>query len=184
MITVSRVAGTHTYPCSFMLVCAMNPCRCGYYGDPSGRCTCSDQQIRTYLKRISGPLLDRIDLHVTVRSLAYDTLADRKPAESSEQIRQRVNAARQIQTERFKGTDTICNAGIRPGDMARFCATDAAGAALLKNAFSTLGLSARAYDRLLKVARTIADLAGSPEIKAEHIAEAIQFRSLDRSLML
>jgi len=184
VITVSRVAGTHTYPCSFMLVCAMNPCRCGYYGDPSGRCTCSDQQIRTYLKRISGPLLDRIDLHVTVRSLAYDTLADRKPAESSEQIRLRVNAARQIQTERFKGTDTICNAGIRPGDMAKFCATDAAGAALLKNAFSALGLSARAYDRLLKVARTIADLAGSPEIKAEHIAEAIQFRSLDRSLML
>lgn len=181
MVTISRVAGTVSYPSRFMLVCAMNPCKCGYYGHPSGKCTCSEQSVRRYMQKISGPLLDRIDLHVEVPSVSYEHLSRRTPAESSAQIRKRVNAARKIQAERFQHDGGVhCNAQLKPEQMARYCKPDEQGEALLEAAFHAMGMTARSYDRVLKVARTIADLAGSGQICAPHIAEAIQFRSLDR----
>lgn len=183
-VTVSRIAGTCTYPSRFMLVCAMNPCRCGYYGHPSGKCTCTEQSIRSYRKRISGPMLDRIDLHIMVPSVSYEHLKERQPAESSEKIRARVNQARELQRQRYQGTGIHCNAQLLPGMMRDCCPMTEEARILLEGAFDRLGLSARSYDRILKVARTIADLAGETEISALHAAEAIQYRSLDREALL
>ncbi len=184
VVTVSRIAGTFTYPSQFMLVGAMNPCKCGYYGHPSGRCTCTEQSVRQYRKRISGPMMDRIDLHVQVNSVAYDQLRERTPAESSEAVRKRVNAAREIQRRRYAGTGIYCNAQLEPGMMRRCCPMTEGAQQLMAGAFDALGLSARAHDRILKVARTIADLAGEEHISEMHIAEAIQYRSLDRDAVL
>ena len=184
VVTVSRIAGTFTYPSQFMLVGAMNPCKCGYYGHPSGRCNCTEQSVRAYRKRISGPMLDRIDLHVQVNSVSYEQLRERKPAESSEVIRQRVNRAREIQQKRYAGTGIHCNAQLEPGMMRECCPLSEGAQALMAGAFDALGLSARAHDRILKVARTIADLAGDACISELHVAEAIQYRSLDRETLL
>ena len=184
VVTVSRIAGTFTYPSRFMLVCAMNPCKCGYFGHPSGRCNCTDQSVRAYRKKISGPMMDRIDLHVAVNSVPYEQLRQRQPAESSEAIRARVNAARAIQRERYAGKGIYCNAQLTPSMMRSCCPLTAEAQELMAGAFDALGLSARAHDRILKVARTIADLAGAEEISAMHIAEAIQYRSLDRDALL
>ncbi len=179
-VTISRVSASLSYPCSIMLVAAMNPCPCGYYGHPTRRCTCNDAAVSRYLGKVSGPLLDRIDLHIEVPPVEYDQLASRKKAESSADIRVRVNAARARQQARFAGTDILSNARIPTSRLKEFCPLTPAASKLLKGAFERMGLSARAYDRLLKVARTIADLAGSDIIDTPHIAEAIQYRSLDR----
>ena len=179
-VTISRVSASLAYPCSIMLVAAMNPCPCGYYGHPTRSCTCSQQAVGRYLSKVSGPLLDRIDLHIEVPPVEFDQLSAREKSESSAAIRERVNAARARQQARFAGTDIVSNARIPTSKLKEFCPlTDAAGL-LLKGAFERMGLSARAYDRLLKVARTIADLDGSNVIDTAHIAEAIQYRSLDR----
>jgi magnesium chelatase family protein len=180
VVTISRVNASLRYPCSVMLVAAMNPCPCGFFGHPTRSCTCSPAAARQYLARVSGPLLDRIDLHIEVPPVEYDQLSSRQKAESSADIRARVNAARARQQARFAGTDILSNARIPTSKLKEFCPlTDAAGN-LLKGAFERMGLSARAYDRLLKVARTIADLDNSDVIDVPHIAEAIQYRSLDR----
>lgn len=177
IVTISRVSGTVAYPAEFMLVCAMNPCKCGWYGDPSGRCTCSEQAVRGYRGRISGPLLDRIDIVVEVPSVHFEDLRRRAEAESSAEIKKRVNAARRIQNDRFSGQK--CNARMDPEDLRSHCALDEAGAALMKQAFETMGLTARSYDRILKVARTVADLEGSELIQPHHLAEAIQYRAVN-----
>ncbi len=183
-VTITRVSGKVTFPSGFMLVCAMNPCKCGFYGHPTKKCTCSQNDIRRYLSRVSGPLLDRIDIQVEMPSLSYRELSeddDASPRESSAEIRQRVNAARAFAHKRYEKEDRLfCNAKLSPTQIRRYCKLDAAAESLLKNAFDRLGLSARGYDRILRVARTIADLAQSELILAPHIAEAIQFRSLDR----
>ncbi len=176
-VTVSRVAASVTFPSRFMLVCAMNPCKCGWYGHPSGRCRCTPQEVRRYHSRISGPLLDRIDLIVEVPALDYEELKRRKSAEPSAAIKARVDAARAIQRRRFG--EARINAYMDTKDLRAFCALDAEGDRLMKDAFEALGLSARSYDRILRVARTIADLAGSESIGQEHLAEAIQYRSYD-----
>lgn len=178
-VTVSRVAGTVTYPSRFMLVCAMNPCKCGWYGHPSGRCRCTERDVRRYHSKISGPLLDRIDLIVEVPALDYEELSRRSSAERSADIKKRVNAAREIQRRRFGGDGTMCNAHIGSREMSEICALDAEGEALMHVAFDSMRLSARSYDRILRVARTIADLDGQKNISAEHIAEAIQYRTYD-----
>lgn len=179
-VTISRVSASLSYPCSIMLVAAMNPCPCGYYGHPTRSCTCSQQAVGRYLSKVSGPLLDRIDLHIEVPPVEYDQLASKQKAESSAAIRQRVNAARQRQQARFAGTGIISNARIPTSKLKEYCPLTDAASGLLKGAFERMGLSARAYDRLLKVARTIADLDGSDVIDLPHIAEAVQYRSLDR----
>ena len=161
-----------------MLVCAMNPCRCGWFGHPSGRCRCSEVDIRRYHSRISGPLLDRIDLIVQVPSLEFEELRSRKPGESSAVIKQRVDAARAIQRERY-GDRTMCNAYIGQKELRTFCTLSPECEELMHMAFDTMGLTARSYDRILRVARTIADLAGEEKILEEHIAEAIQYRTHD-----
>ncbi|MBD9207706.1 MAG: ATP-binding protein [Clostridiales bacterium] len=176
-VTITRAAGTLTLPSRFMLVCAMNPCRCGWYGHPSGRCTCSESQVEQYMRRISGPLLDRIDMHIEVPSVEYEAMRRRETPESSETVRQRVNAAREIQKRRFAGTDVSCNAYMTPSMVGRYCALDEAGDRLMKGAFDRLGLTGRSHDRILRMARTIADLEGAEDISAAHLAEAIQFRS-------
>ena len=178
-VTVSRVAGTVTYPSRFMLVCAMNPCKCGWYGHPSGRCRCTERDVRRYHSKISGPLLDRIDLIVEVPALDYEELSRRSSAERSADIKKRVNAAREIQRRRFGGDGTMCNAHIGSREMNEICALDAEGEALMHAAFDSMGLSARSYDRILRVARTIADLDGQERISPEHVAEAIQYRTYD-----
>ena len=180
VVTVSRVNGTVTFPCSVMLVAAMNPCPCGFYGHPTRPCTCSDAAVSRYLSRVSGPLLDRIDLHIEVPPVDFDNLASAKKEEASEIIKSRVDAARALQAERFKGTHVTCNAQITPEMLHEVCRTVPAADALLKNAFEKFGLSARAYDRVLKVSRTIADLDNSPDIEARHAAEAVRYRTLDR----
>lgn len=179
-VTISRVSASLAYPCSIMLVAAMNPCPCGYYGHPTRSCTCSQQAVGRYLSKVSGPLLDRIDLHIEVPPVEFEQLASRSKAESSADIRQRVNKARGLQQTRFAGTDIISNARIPTSKLKEFCPLTDSANALLKGAFERMGLSARAYDRLLKVARTIADLDDSAMIDTPHIAEAIQYRSLDR----
>ncbi len=179
VVTVSRVAGSVTFPSRFMLVCAMNPCRCGWYGHPSGKCRCSANDVRRYHSRISGPLLDRIDIIVEVPALEYDELKRRTPAEPSSAIKARVDAARQIQHERFKDDSTMCNAHIDSRTLREVCAVTDECEALMHQAFDAMHLSARSYDRILRVARTIADLAGSACIESEHIAEAIQYRTYD-----
>ena len=178
-VTVSRVAGTVTFPARFMLVCAMNPCKCGWYGHPSGRCRCTPQEVRRYHSRISGPLLDRIDLIVEVPALEFDELRRRTPAESSSEIKKRVNAAREIQRSRFDGDGAMSNARMDSKALRRFCALNAEGEGLMREAFDSMGLSARSYDRILRVARTIADLDGEEEIGPGHLAEAIQYRSFE-----
>ena len=179
-VTISRVSASLSYPCSFMLVAAMNPCPCGYFGHPTRSCTCSPAAAQKYLARVSGPLLDRIDLHIEVPPVEFDQLSSKSPGESSAQIRQRVNAARDIQLQRFAGTGILSNAHIPANRLKEFCPLTDAAQSLLKNAFEHMGLSARAYDRLLKVSRTIADLEHSDLIDTVHVAEAVQYRSLDR----
>lgn len=179
-VTISRVAASLTYPSDSMLVAAMNPCPCGYFGHPTRACTCTSQAATRYINKISGPLLDRIDLHIEVPPVEFDHLAATEKAESSAEIKKRVNAARAIQTARFAGTGIIANAAIPTATLKEMCPMTDAAKMMLKNAFERLGLSARAYDRLLKVSRTIADLAGDEVIDTAHIAEAIQYRSLDR----
>jgi magnesium chelatase family protein len=184
MVTISRAGGTVSYPCSVMLVAAMNPCPCGYFGHPKRRCICSPQAVTRYLSRVSGPLLDRIDLHIEVPPVEFDELSSDEKAESSAEIRKRVNAARAIQNKRFQGTGITCNARITPDRLREFCPMSEKSRNLLKTAFERLGLSARAYDRVLKVCRTIADLDGSETIEPQHIAEAVRYRSLDRKYWL
>ncbi len=179
-VTISRASGRLTYPCSIMLVAAMNPCPCGFYGHPTRKCTCSQSAVSRYLAKVSGPLLDRIDLHVEVMPVEFDDLSASAKAESSTEIRKRVNAARRIQNERYKGTEITCNAMLTPAMIHQYCELTEGAKELLKNAFERMGLSARAYDRILKVSRTIADLDESELIDVKHIAEALQYRSLDR----
>ncbi len=180
-VTISRAAMAVTYPASFMLLAAMNPCPCGYRSDERHECRCTPQQIQRYLARISGPLLDRIDLHVDVPAVAWRDLSDGQRAEPSSAIAARVMASRSIQARRFTGAGVTCNARMTTAQIRRFCGTDRDGSRLLENAVDKLGFSARAYGRILKISRTIADLAGSASIESAHIAEAIQYRSLDRS---
>ena len=178
-VTITRAAGSVTLPSRFMLVGAMNPCRCGWYGHPSGRCHCTKQQVEKYVEKISGPMLDRMDLHVNVPSVEFEAMRRREKAESSAEVKARVNRAREVQKERFSGTDVACNAQMTPAMVGEYCTLDAAGEKLLKGAFERLGLTARSHDRLLRVARTIADLDGSETIEAHHLAEAIQYRNTD-----
>lgn len=176
LVTISRAQGTITYPANFMLIAAMNPCPCGYSGDPVRDCTCTATAIMRYQKRISGPLLDRIDIHVEVPRIDYEKLADKRKAESSATVRQRVQAARERQLQRLATTRLTCNAEMGPAEVRELCQVDASGEKLLKAATQQLHLSARAYHRVLKLSRTIADLAGSELILANHLAEAIQYR--------
>jgi magnesium chelatase family protein len=180
-IHLSRVSYTIDYPAGFMLVASMNPCPCGYYNHPDKACICTPGQIQRYMARISGPLLDRIDLHVEILPVSYDKLSDTKPAEISTNIRERVVIAREIQERRFGDSSlTTCNARMRTKEIHRFAQPDDAGRRLLKSAMEKLNLSARAYDRILKVARTIADLDASVHVESRHVGEAIQYRTLDR----
>ena len=176
VVTISRAQGTVTYPANFMLVAAQNPCPCGFYGDPVRECTCSVMAITRYQKRISGPLLDRIDIHVEVPRVDYEKLADKRKVEDSATIRARVQAARERQLLRFTGTKLTCNAEMGPAEVRDFCQVDASAEKLLKAAMQQLHLSARAFHRALKLARSIADLAESETIAANHVAEAIQYR--------
>ena len=180
-VTITRASGTYSYPCNMMLVASMNPCPCGYYGDRTHPCGCSPVQIKRYLSKVSGPLLDRIDLHIEVPAVPYEELEQkREDTEPSARIKERVNRARTLQTRRYQGRGIYSNSQLTPGMIEEFCGLRPDGAALLKQAFESLGLSARAHSRILKVARTIADLAGAETIEAAHLAEAIQYRSLDR----
>ncbi len=176
VVTISRAKGTLTFPANFMLVASMNPCPCGYASDPSRECTCAPGAIAKYQKRLSGPLLDRIDIHIDVPRVEYEKLADTRIAESSAAIRERVEVARACQRRRFAGGSCLCNADMRPGDLRLHARLDEAGAAVMKAAMSRLGLSARAFHRVLKLARTIADLAGVDSITSGHLAEALQYR--------
>ncbi len=179
-ITISRASGSVTYPCDVMLVAAMNPCPCGNFGNPKKKCTCSPKQVSGYLHKISQPVLDRIDIQIEVSPVEFDDLANRKPQEPSAAIAERVQKARDIQAERFKGTGIKSNSRITSDIIADVCRLSPAAEDMLKRAFDKLGLSARAYDRILKVARTCADLEGSKDIEKAHISQAISFRSLDR----
>jgi magnesium chelatase family protein len=187
-VTISRAEVSLTYPANFMLSCAMNPCPCGYHGDPNNKCSCPPQTIQRYMARVSGPLLDRIDIHIECPAIKYKELSGEISGEKSETIRQRVIRARKIQTERFAkfsdhGRKIYSNADMDSREIRQFCKIDERSAELMKMAITKLGLSARAYDRILKVARTIADSAGTENIRPEHISEAIQYRSLDRSFI-
>jgi magnesium chelatase family protein len=180
-VTISRTRQAVEFPCNFMLIASMNPCQCGYYNHPDKECVCPPGAVQKYLNKISGPLLDRIDLHVEVTPVSFDQISANRKNEDSASIRERVIKAREIQTKRFENNPEVhCNAMMSPEMVKEICEINDAGKALLKKAMERLGLSARAYDRILKVSRTIADLANSEEIKIEHLAEAIQFRSLDR----
>ncbi len=180
VVTISRATGAYSFPANFMLVAAMNPCPCGYYNHPKKECSCTDNAVQKYLNRVSGPLLDRIDIHIEVPPVEYDDLTAKSDEEKSEVIRSRVDAARSIQTARFAGTPTKCNARIESSQFEEVCQMDDRADRMLKNAFDKLNLTARAYDRIVKVARTIADLDQSEIIRASHISEAIQYRTLDR----
>lgn len=179
---ISRINASVTYPCRFMLVAAANPCKCGYYGDPTKRCTCSFKDAENYLSRLSGPLMDRIDIHIQVPTLKYIEIENEKTEESSEEIRKRVNQARKIQQERYKRYGIYCNAHLKGAMVREFCRVSVEGKKVLRAAFDRLNLSARAHDRILKVSRTIADMEGSEIIQSKHVAEAIQYRALDRTV--
>jgi len=184
-VTISRAKISLTYPSQFQLVAAMNPCPCGFFGDPAGRCHCSPAEIQRYVSKISGPLLDRIDIHIEVPSVKFKDLSTSEGAEPSAKIRARVTSARKLQTERFaKEKKIFANAHMQTRHLKKYCQITSAGQELLRAAMAKLGLSARAYDRILKVARTIADLEGSPDIKESHLSEAIQYRTLDRNLWM
>ena len=172
-VQISRASGTVTYPSRFMLVCAMNPCKCGWYGHPSGRCRCTENEVKKYLSRLSGPLLDRIDIFVEVAALEFEELSQKERAEPSDRVRERVNGARELQLRRQSAS---CNARLERDELDRFCALDESCQRLMKGAFERMGLTARSYDRILRVARTIADLEGSEDIRAPHLAEALQYR--------
>jgi len=178
-VTISRVSGTVTFPSRLMLVCAMNPCKCGWYGHPSGRCRCTEAAVTTYHSRLSGPLLDRLDLVLEVQALEYEELRTYAPAESSAEIKKRVNQARAIQTERYKDRGITANAHMGTAELKEHCKLDDDAEVLMKSAFDRLGLTARSYDRILRVARTIADIDGSANIEAGHLAEAIGYRTYD-----
>lgn len=182
-VCIARINSTITYPSRFMLVAAANPCKCGYYGDPVKPCTCLPREAERYLGRLSGPLMDRIDIQVHVPTIRYSDLESRSREETSVEIKERVNRARSIQKERYSGTNVYCNARLTGAMVREFCKVDDEGKRILRAAFDRLKLSARAHDRILKVARTIADMEESPVIQAAHIAEAIQYRSLDRPAM-
>ena len=183
-VTVTRAMAKLTFPASFMLVCAMNPCKCGYFGDASRQCTCNPAAIKKYLDKVSGPLLDRIDIEIELPSVSYDEISGKTAeGEHSSEIRKRVNAARKFASERLRAggdREDILNAKMTPDMIHRYCSLDEEASSLMRNAFESLGLSARGHDRVLRVARTIADLDGMSEINADHIAEAIMYRSLDR----
>ena len=184
VVTISRVGGNASYPCRFMLVAAMNPCPCGYFGHPTRPCTCSPRAVDRYLGRISGPLLDRMDLHVEVMPVEFEALSSAGEEESSAQVRARVNAARKRQTERYEGRGFTCNGQLPPNLLREACPTTEEAGRLLRRAFEKFGFSARTYDRVLKVSRTIADLDNCDVIGSAHAAEAVQYRTLDRKYWL
>lgn len=179
-VTISRANASLTYPCSAMIVCAMNPCPCGFRGHPKRECTCPDGSAKRYLARVSGPLLDRMDIHIEVPPVDFEKLSSKVPSECSADIKKRVNAARKIQQERLKGSGISCNAKMTPAMTREFCRPTPQAMVMLENVFEKLDFSARAYDKILRVARTVADLEGSNTIETSHIAQAVQFRSLDR----
>ena len=179
-VTISRLNSTVTYPCNFMFVASMNPCPCGYFGSIDKECSCTESQIQKYINKISGPLLDRIDIHIEVESVKYDKLESNSLSESSEVIRERVNKARSLQLDRYKDYNIFSNSELTPKLINKYCKLSSESKKVLRNAFDNLGLSARAYNRILKVSRTIADLDNSINIKTCHLAEAIQYRTLDR----
>ncbi len=179
-VTISRASGTVTYPCSIMLIGAMNPCPCGYFGHPTRKCICNKNQVGHYLSRISGPMLDRFDLHIEVAPVEFEQISSKLKEESSSSIRERVQQAREIQNHRFKGTQITCNARITSDILHEACPVSDDAQKLIRNVFERMGLSARAYDRILKVSRTVADLDKSEIIEKQHIAQAVQYRSLDR----
>ncbi|MEG2596963.1 MAG: YifB family Mg chelatase-like AAA ATPase [Oscillospiraceae bacterium] len=179
-VTISRVNGTLTYPCNMMVIAAMNPCPCGYFGHPTRACNCSSLKVSQYLNKVSGPLLDRLDLHIEVAPVEFQHLSTGQKAESSAEIKKRVNKARKIQIERYANTPIYCNSNLTPHMLREFCVVSEQGMKALKVAFEKMGMSARGYDRILKVSRTIADLDGSEQIELSHISEALQYRSLDR----
>ncbi|SDA21732.1 magnesium chelatase family protein [Ruminococcus sp. YE71] len=179
-VTISRAAGSVTYPSSFMLVAAMNPCPCGYYGHPTRKCTCNRKKVETYLSKISGPMLDRIDINVEAASVEFEDLSSGRKAEPSEAIRERVQAARDIQNRRYEGTPVTCNAKLTPDMMSEVCVMTDSAKTALRRVFEAYGMSARAYDKVLKVARTIADLDRSDVIDTKHIIEATGYRTLDK----
>lgn len=179
-VTISRASGRLTYPCEFSLVAAMNPCPCGFFGHPKKKCICSPMAVKKYLGRISGPMLDRLDIHVEVPAVEYDELTGRSDGETSAEIKKRVERAREIQQKRYKGTKITCNARLDSAHLQKYCVLTPDADRIMRTAFENLGLSARAYDRILKIARTVADLDGQEKIGSTHIAQAIQFRSLDR----
>lgn len=179
-VTISRAGGSVNYPANLMVIAAMNPCPCGYLGHPTTPCKCSDGAKRKYQNKISGPLLDRMDIHIEVQNVEYETISSKEKAESSSEIKKRVNRARAIQQKRFEGTDISCNAKMTPAATQKYCTMSPQADAMMKDSFKKLGMSGRAYDKILRVARTIADLDGSENIEAKHIAEALQYRALDR----
>ena len=179
-VTISRLYSKVEYPSNFMLIASMNPCKCGYFGDSRRQCTCTPTQVNRYRSRISGPLLDRIDIQVEVSNVDYEDLSSTENSETSAEIKKRVNKTRKLQLERYKDYNIYSNSQLDAGMLKKFCPLGEEENAILRAAFDNLGLSARAHSRILKVARTIADLEGSENIKSEHIAEAIQYRSLDR----
>ena len=180
IVTISRVNFSTTYPCNFMFIASMNPCPCGYYGSTEKQCSCREEQIQKYINKISGPLLDRIDIHIEVNSVGYQKLEDESPSESTSEIRTRVNRARNIQINRYKNHNIISNSELTPSLISKYCKLSKSSKKILETAFNKIGFSARAYSRILKVARTIADLDNSTNIETPHLAEAIQYRSLDR----
>lgn len=180
-VTISRAMGSVTFPANVMLVVAMNPCPCGFRGDPKRQCNCNPMQIERYLGRISGPLLDRIDIHIEVPPVPFRELSDRTPGTSSEQIREQVVAARKLQTERFRGASVRVNGKMKPQQIRKYCQLQPDAEAMLKHAMEDMGLSARAHDKILRISRTIADLVGSENIEAVHVSEAINYRTLDRN---